>query len=153
MWCHNIINTFITISRTLLFAKSLYCLLHLTLSLQSILTWLVQERQFVWCCVQVHLSSASQLHDWVFLLLSELQLKLRTQILFNGLSRFWADYYILIYTHFQELMKSVGSHGSLSLLLVMEVRSDSLWVSHKVMTALIVLLPSNWRCGDFSAIS
>jgi hypothetical protein len=80
----------------------------------------------MWCCVQVHLSSASQHHDWVFLLLSELQLKLRTQILFNGLSRFWADYYILIYTHFQELMKSAGSHGSLSLLLVMEVRSDSL---------------------------
>jgi hypothetical protein len=28
--------------------------------------------------------------------------------------RFWADYDILIYTHCQELMKSLGSHGSLS---------------------------------------
>jgi len=58
-------------------------------------------------------------------LLSELQLKVRTQILFNGLSRYWADYYILIYTRFQELMKSVGTHGSLSLLLVMEVKETS----------------------------
>jgi hypothetical protein len=24
----------------------------------------------------------------------------------------WADYYVLVYTHCQELMKSAGSHGS-----------------------------------------
>jgi hypothetical protein len=39
-------------------------------------------------------SSASQHHDWVFLLLLETRLKLRTQILYNGLPIF---YYI--YTH------------------------------------------------------
>jgi hypothetical protein len=54
---------------------------------------------------------------------------------------FWEDYYMLIYTHCWELMNSVGSHGSLSLLFVMKVMvchfvSDS----HEVMTALIVML-------------
>ncbi len=47
---------------------------------------------------------------------------------------------MLIYTHCWELMNSVGSHGSLSLLFVMKVChfvSDS----HEVMTALIVVLP------------
>ncbi len=49
---------------------------------------------------------------------------------------------MLIYTHCRELMNSVGSHGSLSLLFVMKVMvchfvSDS----HEVMTALIVVLP------------
>ncbi len=49
---------------------------------------------------------------------------------------------MLIYTHCWELMNSVGSHGSLSLLFVMKVMvcyfvSDS----HEVMTALIVVLP------------
>jgi hypothetical protein len=34
---------------------------------------------------------------------------------------FWEDYYMLIYTHCWELMNSVGSHGSLSLLFVMKV--------------------------------
>jgi Na+-translocating ferredoxin:NAD+ oxidoreductase RnfD subunit len=57
-------------------------------------------------------------------------------------SSFWADYYMLIYTHCWELMNSVGSHDSLSLLFVMKVMvchfvSDS----HEVMTALIVMLP------------
>jgi hypothetical protein len=56
---------------------------------------------------------------------------------------FWEDYYMLIYTHCWELMNSVGSHGSLSLLFMMKVMvchfvSDS----HEVMTALIVVLPS-----------
>ncbi len=49
---------------------------------------------------------------------------------------------MLIYTHCWELMNSVGSHGSSSLLFVMKVMvchfvSDS----HEVMTALIVVLP------------
>jgi hypothetical protein len=48
---------------------------------------------------------------------------------------------MLIYTHCWELMNSVGSHGSLSLLFVMKVMvchfvSDS----HKIMTTLIVVL-------------
>jgi hypothetical protein len=55
---------------------------------------------------------------------------------------FWADYYMLIYTQCWELMNPMGSHGSLSLPIVMKVMvchfvSDS----HEVMTALIVMLP------------
>ncbi len=34
---------------------------------------------------------------------------------------FWVDYNILIYTHHQELMTSVCSHGGLSLLFMMKV--------------------------------
>ncbi len=49
---------------------------------------------------------------------------------------------MLIYTHCWELMNSMGSHGSSSLLFVMKVMvcrfvSDS----HEVLTALIVMLP------------
>ncbi len=49
---------------------------------------------------------------------------------------------MLIYTHCWELMNSVGSHGSSSLLFMMKVMvchfvSDS----HEVMTALVVVLP------------
>ncbi len=49
---------------------------------------------------------------------------------------------MLIYTHYWELLNSVGSHGSLSLPFVMKVMvchvvSDF----HEVMTALIVMLP------------
>jgi hypothetical protein len=47
--------------------------------------------------------------------------ELRTQIVYNGLPKFWEDYYMLIYTHCWELMNSVGSHGSSSLLFVMKV--------------------------------
>jgi hypothetical protein len=36
-------------------------------------------------------------------------------------SKFLADCYILIYTHCWELMKSVGTNGSLSLLFMMKV--------------------------------
>ncbi len=65
--------------------------------------------------------------------------------MYNGLPKFITNliYYMLIYTHCWELMNSVGSHGSSSLLFVMKVMvchfvSDS----HEVMTALIVVLPS-----------
>jgi hypothetical protein len=56
-------------------------------------------------------------------------------------TKFQAGYYIQICTHHQELMKSVGSHGSLLLLLTMVVvvwhfMSDS----DKFITALIVML-------------
>jgi hypothetical protein len=52
------------------------------------------------------------------------------------------------------VMKSVDWHCSL-LLLILWWRwwSDTLWVTHKVMTALIVILPSNCCSADFSAIS
>ncbi len=54
---------------------------------------------------------------------------------------FWEDYYMLIYTHCWELMNSVGSHGSLSLLFVMKVTvCHFVNDSHEVMTALIVVL-------------
>jgi hypothetical protein len=68
--------------------------------------------------------------------------------------KFVADYYLLIYTHCQELMKSAGSHGSVSLLFVMKVMVwNFVGNSHKVMTATSVMLPSNCCWGDFSAIS
>jgi hypothetical protein len=54
---------------------------------------------------------------------------------------FWADY-MLIYTHYWELMNLVGSHGSLSLPFVMKVMvCHFVSASHEVMTALIVVLP------------
>jgi hypothetical protein len=62
----------------------------------------------------------------------------------SDLSRFWAGYYILIYIHCWEMMKSGGSRGSLSLLFVMKV---VVWHfvrdSHNVKTALVLMLPSN----------
>jgi hypothetical protein len=55
---------------------------------------------------------------------------------------FWEAYYMLIYTHCWELMNSVGSHGSSSLLFVMKVMvCHFVRDSHEVMTALIVMLP------------
>lgn len=39
----------------------------------------------------------------------------------NVLPEFWVDSYVLMYMHYQELMKSVGSHGSLSLQFSMKV--------------------------------
>ncbi len=61
---------------------------------------------------------------------------------------FWAVYYIVIYTHPQELMKSVGIYGSSSLLFVIMVM---VWhfVSNtqKVMIALIVVLLATC-CGE-----
>jgi hypothetical protein len=72
--------------------------------------------------------------------------------MYDGLPRFWADYNTLIYTNCWELMKSVGGHGSSSMLFVMKVM---VWhfasEPHKVKTTLILVLPSKCR-GDFSAI-
>ncbi len=65
---------------------------------------------------------------------------------------FWADYQIFIYSYHQEMMKSMGSHGSLSLQFMMKVM---VWhfVSecHKFLTTLIVPLPVKSCSGDFSA--
>jgi hypothetical protein len=49
---------------------------------------------------------------------------------------------MFIYTHYWELMNSVGSHGSSSLPFVMKVMVCH-FVSdfHEVMTALIIVLP------------
>jgi hypothetical protein len=54
---------------------------------------------------------------------------------------FWEDCYMLIYTHCWELMNAVGSHGSLSLLVVKVMVCHFVSDSHEVMTALIVMLP------------
>jgi hypothetical protein len=103
-------------------------------------------------CISCH-SSASQHHDQVFPLLPLMWQKMKTQILYNSLSII-LDHYILIYTYHQELMTSVGSHVSSSLLFVIKVM---VWhfvsSSHMVMIEVIVMLPSNCCCGDFSAIS
>ncbi len=90
-------------------------------------------------------------HDRVFPLLPEMGQKLRIQLLYRR-TKFWVDYYVLIYTPHWELMKSVGSDGSLSLLFAMKVMiSHFVSDAHKAMIALIVKsLPS--CCAVFSAI-
>jgi hypothetical protein len=46
-------------------------------------------------------------------------------------------------------MKSVSSHGSLSLLFMMKVMVRCFVIgSHKVMTALIIVLPSKFSCEE-----
>lgn len=57
-------------------------------------------------------------HDWGFLFLLVLQKKLRTWFYRMVCLKFWVDNYILTYTHCQELMMWLGSHGSLSPLFV-----------------------------------
>ncbi len=54
---------------------------------------------------------------------------------------FWEDYYMLLYTHFWELMNLMGSHGSSSLPFVMKVMVCH-FVSdfHEVMIAFILVL-------------
>lgn len=68
---------------------------------------------------------------------------------------FWAGFYILIYTHCQEMMKSVGSHGPLSQLFMTKVMMvwDLVGDSYKVMATLIVMLPSKCCHRDFSTVS
>lgn len=44
-------------------------------------------------------------------MLLEMHQKLRMEILHNDLSRAGAGHNVYIYTHLQELMKSVGSHS------------------------------------------
>jgi hypothetical protein len=92
---------------------------------------------------QMHCCSTSH-HNGVFSLLLEIRHNAGHRFC-DGLPKFWADYYIPIYTHLQELLKLVGSHGSSSLLFLMKV---TIWhfvsKSHKVMTALIVILCSNY---------
>jgi hypothetical protein len=41
--------------------------------------------------------------------------------LYNGLPEGWVDCHVNIYTHYPELMKSLGCHGNSSLLLMMKV--------------------------------
>lgn len=54
------------------------------------------------CCLSV-----SQHHNWVFLLLLETE---NADVFITVCPKYWADYYVLIYSHRQELMKSVGRH-------------------------------------------
>jgi hypothetical protein len=86
-------------------------------------------------------------HDWVFPLLLEMRQKLNMQLLYNGLHGILGGLFYTYLHPWWKLMKSVGSHGSLSLLFVMEV---TVWHfvtnSHKVMTALIVVLPLECCC-------
>jgi hypothetical protein len=57
------------------------------------------------------------------------------------------DYYLLLYTHCEELIKSVGSHGSSSLQFKMKVMVwNSLSDIHKVMTTLIVVMVHKTCC-------
>ncbi len=55
---------------------------------------------------------------------------------------FWEDYSMFIYTHFWELMSSMGSHSSLSLPFVMKVMVCHFVNDlHEIMIAFIVMLP------------
>jgi hypothetical protein len=67
--------------------------------------------------------------------------KLRSRFCKMVCWKFWADYSLLFHTHFQQLTKAAGSHGSYwSLLFVKKVM---VW---QVMTALTIKIPSNcWR--------
>jgi hypothetical protein len=57
------------------------------------------------------------------------------------------DYYLLLYAHCEELIKSVGSHGSLSLQFEMKVMVwNSVSDIHKVMTTLIVVVVHKTCC-------
>jgi hypothetical protein len=85
---------------------------------------------------------------WLHLLSCYVQtVILEVSLQFHGL--------LYAYTSHFELMKSVCSHGSLSMLFVMQ--KVMVWHfesnSHKVMTAFSVMLASNWCSGGFSAIS
>jgi len=87
--------------------------------------------------------SASQHHVWVFPLLSERQQKLRTQIVYNGLPKFFGKIIICLST------PTVGSRRTQWV--VMAARHCRSWRrwwfcrlvndSHEVMTALIVMYP------------
>ncbi len=120
----------------------------------------------MWCHDPMSLKSASQHHNFKSLgcfILGEVASRNSKETqsscsfcTIRGLPRFWVDY---LYTCWQcqELMKSVvSSDGSSALLSMMKmIWSDTLWAcnSHKAMTALIVGLPTNCCCGDFSATS
>jgi hypothetical protein len=58
--------------------------------------------------------------------------------LYKGLPEMLTDYYIHLYTHHHELMFSVGSHGSSSLLFVMKLMDTLVCDFHKVMIMLIL---------------
>jgi K+-sensing histidine kinase KdpD len=79
------------------------------------------------------------------------------QILYIGLPKILVRLLctLITYTCCWELMKLVASRSSVSLLFVMQVKVEQFVSgSHKeVMTALVVLLPSNYCCGDLSALS
>ncbi len=71
-------------------------------------------------------------------MLLEMWQKLRTQILSNGLLEFGRVIVYLSIPCFYELMKLVGSHGSLLLLFIMKVMLSEFMIdSHKVYNTLI----------------
>ncbi len=57
--------------------------------------------------------------------------------MYNGLLSVLGGFYILTYTHHQELMKSVGCQGRSSLLFVMKVMISHFVMTRKVITTLI----------------
>jgi hypothetical protein len=57
--------------------------------------------------------------------------------LYNGLLSVLGGFYILTYTHHQELVKSVGCQGRSSLLFVMNMMVSHFVMTLKVMTTLI----------------
>jgi hypothetical protein len=90
-----------------------------------------------------------------FFLFQHTESILETLCMIGGMPDFLAGFYILIYTHCQEMMKSVGSHGPLSQLFMTKVMMvlDFVGDSYKVMTTLIVMLSSKCCHRDFSTVS
>jgi hypothetical protein len=117
--------------------------------------WGVYCFGFCWC-IQVHAPIHSSLiYQWLYCLEHlDLTVHIWLECIQFWVLQIWGG---LLYTCLHpplELMKSAGNHGSSSLLFMMKMIvwhfvSDS----HKVTTALIVVLPSNGCCWDLSATS
>ncbi len=84
------------------------------LQLEWELYWVFSISYFLWVLANIMTESSHWLQ------------KFNRNSGYKGLPRFWADFYILVYTLHQELMKSMGSHGSSLLLLKKGWQSDTL---------------------------
>jgi hypothetical protein len=87
-------------------------------------------------------------------LLQEMPQKLRTQMVYNGLSKNFCDWFLYSYVHLPPTADEITGE---SWQLITAVDNDGLTLCewhHKIMTALILLLlSSKFCCGVFSAIS
>ncbi len=98
--------------------------------------------------------STSQHHDWVFLLDWNFDGNSGHRCLYNGLPEILGG---LLYTYqwvmsgADESVKSMGSYGSSSLLLMMKVRSDNLWVTLIRLWMHSFSLCYLWSVVEFSA--
>jgi len=105
------------------------------------------EWGYTWLC----LFSAILHYDCIFLSLPEMWQKLKTDFVpccAQNIEQILI-LYILSYSHCWEVIKSVNSQCIMMKVMVWHFATSS---PHQVMTALIVTLPSDYCCGDFSTI-